>query len=737
MNFFRNLLQRPSPRALAVKVEDPVAFYLDGNGRMQAVKSSGYIASQFTRIPISHLWANAEQYARAAIASVWAANCINLRADTQARLRYHVRDRKSQKPVDDHPFEIALRQSKQNIIRRLERTQLTHGETFIKPLHNEYGYPSALHVLNNLDVEVDTSRGYVQGFLYMPRGLGRTYTYTPKELIFIHNENEFDDHRGISKFEHIMIEIGIDVDISRTTRAFYANDARPGLLLIPEFDLTPTNAEEFIESWNAQLKGPDKAGRPILVPKAVREVKEFQRAPSIDDVELRKSTRREICAAFKVPLSMAGAWDDATYQSLPEQRKAFYEETIIPGAEGHARELTQQVLPWFEDDDRFEVYFDASVILALTENTLELVDIGKRKLDSGGYTLNEYRAFLGDDPIAGGDIHIMQSGWIPVRSDELATFEAPNTAAAPDEPIMTVQAEEIPALPESTRAHHEHTHDPVVYVPDETIEVKTVHAAALKELRAWQKFVANGNADKREFRVYMIRDDLNVELQTALLAAGEDSAAIKAAFKIAETQIAIKTNDAVRAEFELEIKTLIDRGRSGKLPRRNFTNRLKTTIRRDGPASFISGLRDGGVIVEAFNEVSTEDAAVVEGLLAEHLRNVTGLSESIFKAGLSDAQARLKPRQWYGGTIKPFYDAGLLSSARNQMVEFVGPIDENSCDSCKALVGQRHRRRAFAAAGFMPPYGSKIICSDGKLCKHRLISVNSRARGHLARAPKR
>ena len=289
--------------------------------------------------------------------------------------------------------------------------------------------------------------------------------------------------------------------------------------------------------------------------------------------------------------------------------------------------------------------------------------------------------------------------------------------------------------PEPTRAQH--THDPVVYVPIETIEVKTVHAAALKELRAWQKFVANGSAGKRDFRTYMVRDDIADTLQVAIETAAEDSAAIKAAFKVAEAQIAIKTNEAVRAEFELEIKTLIDRGRSGKLPRRNFTNRLKTAIRFHGKLAFIAGLTDGGVIVNDFNEVSTEDAAVVEGLLAEHLRNVTGLSESIYKAGLSDAQARLKPRQWYGGTNQPFYDAGLLSSARNQMVEFTGPIDGNSCDSCKALVGQRHRRRSFASAGFMPPYGSNIICSDGKLCKHRLISVNSRMRGHLSRAPKR
>lgn len=733
MKLPRNPFRRKSRRPTATKVDEPIAFYLGGDGRMQAVKSSGYATSPYSRIPISHLWSNSDQYARAAIASVWAANCINLRSDTIARLDWHVRDRKTLEVVEDHPFEIALAQSKQNIIRRLEKSQLTHGETFIKPLHNKYGYASALYILNNLDVEIDISYGYVQGFTYTPQGAGGTHHYTPQELVYIHNENEFDDNHGLSKFEHVLIEIGIDVDISRTTRSFYANDARPGLLLFPEQDMTKEIAEEFMESWNAQFKGPDRAGKTVLAPKVLREVKEFQRAPSIDDVELRESTRREVCAAFKVPLSMAGAWDAATYQSLPEQRKAFYEETVIPAAEGHARELTKYVLPLFEEDSGFEVFFDASVILALTENTLELVDISTRKLNSGGYTINEFRVSLGDDSIDGGDIHIIQSGWIPVRSEDLATFEAPNTAQAPEEPMMAMQdGDDVvfgDAPPEPIRAH-DHTH-----VPDEDIEVKTIHAAALKELRSWQKFVGNGNATKREFHTFMICDDI-AEPLNAIIEGGEASA-IKAAFKIAETQIAIKTSDKIRRDFEKAIKALISDAQSGKATREQFKNRLTAIVQNVSELAFLGGLTDGGVIVNEIDEITTEEAAIFKSILSKQLAFVQSLTKLVFDKGLSSAQVALKPRQWYAKTVLPIYDAALVSAARNQMVEIIGPIDENSCESCKALVGQRHRRKAIMRAGLMPPYGSRIICSDGGLCKHRVISVNSRARGHLSRVPRK
>ncbi len=451
MAFLRNMFRRNEvpPESIAVRATNdsapPMAFYLNGQGRMQAIKADGYISSgNYSTVGLGYMIRNQEQYARAAIASVWAANCISLRSDTMARLEWLVRDKKSKEPIEGHPFTVALENSKQNVIRLLEKRLLTYGEFFAKPLRNDDQFFSGFHVLNNLDVEVDTSQGFISEFQYNPQGVGQVFTFSPDDVVYIHTDNDFDDLRGLSKLEHVLLEIQIDRDISRTTAAFYRNDARPGVLLIPETNLTPKRADEVIAYWNAQFEGPDKTGRTVLMPETIKEVVDFQRAPALDDVELRESTRREVCAAFKVPLSMAGAWDDATYQSLPEQRMAFYEETIIPAAESNARDLTKFALPFFDDSRLTEVYFDAATILALVENRAEDVDIATRKLNSGAYTMNEMRASLGDEPVVGGDIHIMQSGWIPVQAGDLETFESPNTAQAPEE-------QEPLALPETTQ----------------------------------------------------------------------------------------------------------------------------------------------------------------------------------------------------------------------------------------------------------------------------------------------
>jgi HK97 family phage portal protein len=762
MAFLRNLFSRKTETKAqpASRSADPLAFYLNGNGKLSTLKSNGLIDTNYMRtVGLSHLYHNAEMYAKAAIASVWAANCINLRADTMARLDFHVRHKYTKDIIPEHPFTIALDNSERNIMRLFEKRLLTFGEVFIKPLSSDYQRPGALWALNNLDVDVDTSRGYIDGFWYTPNGVSQTHYYKPrgkgggrfKEIAYIHTDNDFDDFRGLSKFEHVLLEIHIDRDISRTTAAFYQNDARPGLLLIPDGTPTPDQMEQFVASWNMQFKGPSKSGRTGFAPTILKDVKEFQRPPTVDDVELRESVRREICAAFKVPLSMAGAWDDATYQSLPEQRQFFYEETIIPAAEQNARDLTKHVLPFFDSNTDHEIYFDATSILALVENVVEKTDVVIKKVQAGLSTVNEGREALDMDKIKGGDIFIMQSGWIPVPQDELSTFEAPNTAQPYPEPPAPPQLPEgqpaqqltrtVYLTPPETEHKHDHTHGHSTFVPDtdviETIEVKTVHGEALDEIGQWRKFHKNGTAQKRDFTAYMIRDDIAAALRENLDAAGQDMDAIKAAFDIAEIASAIKAIEAVRSNFELEVKTLIDGARLGTLKRIDFTNRLKSVIRTLGGDAFRAGLTDGGVITNKGEELNTEDAAVFESMVTEQSSYVVGLSAAVYKEKLSDAQIQLKPRQWWGKSMQPFYDSGLLSANRNGMVEIVGTIDKNSCNTCKALVGQRHRRRSIMAAGLMPPYGSAIQCSDGGLCKHRAISTNSRPRGRLSRVPRK
>lgn len=712
MSFIQSLpklLRRTSAVKQAAPDHSLLAYYVAPDGRMHAVKSSSasmWPGGAYSRAPIS---SSPEGYAQASIVSVWAGRCIYLRATNINRLDWHVRNKKTKERIENHPLQIAIERNRQRIMRKFEWSSQIWGESFLWPRKNDYDYYSDLVWLNNLSIDVDTAQGYIRRYQYSPLAGGRTHIFERDELAFIYSDNPFDDLRGLSPFEHILVEVGIDRDIARTTKSFYANDARPGIVLIPEETLDPTGAQEFTDYWNKNFRGPDNAGKTGLLPRRIKEIKEIQRPPTIDDVDTRESVRREICAAFGVPLSIAGAWDDAQYQSAPEQRKSFYEETIIPRAEEIAQDWTTHVLPYFDDSGKTEVAFEADVLLALVENTQEKTTAANSKLTSGGITLNEYRVELGHDALPNGDVLYMPSNVQVVPVDQLG---------------QTAPAQPAPQL----EADHGNT------ITVEPIEIRTqypngVQDAAIDELRAWRKSVDNARLKGRvakDFHTYLIHDAIAEPLR-AYIKTATSAEQVRDAFDRAIEQARIKAIQATRLDFEGDFETLLSNARSENIDRRTFGLRTRTLLRKYGERAYRDGLADGGVEIAVDEPLSDDDRASLNIALGEQSQYVTEFGAVLFKGdGISDNAADVKPGMWFNKSVMPLYQAGLASADANGMYEWVyGPTEH--CEDCLRLNGQRHRLRAWAKNGLMPQ--SDALTCGGFNCQCKLQRVNSKARG--------
>jgi HK97 family phage portal protein len=444
-------------------------------------------------------------YATATYASVWAFRSIEVRSQAFNRLPVMVINDDTKEEYPNHPFMIALERNQQRIQYRYMWSRLIWGETFILLRKNEK-WVSDLQWLNNIGMNVQDELGFVTGYQYIPPRGGGVYNLTASEVAMFVDPNPFDDIRGMSRFESVMNEIGVDRAISQRVRAWYANNARPSLLIIPDAPLTDKQAQGFMDFWRANLQGPKNAGKPMLMPSAIKEIKEVGQAPSEDDVVLRESLRREIAAAFGVPLSMAGAWDDAQYQSLPQQRRSFYEETVIPDAELASDEWTRFMLRRFDPNPALKVIFKTDGILALMEDQAQKEAILTARLQAGAITLNEYREAVGLERIEQGDVYYMPSGVSVVSQANLATYApaAPAMMSLPETPddlavTETVSETELPVKTVKPIA-------PRLGLPDVVKAIKANYATQsrcehcgmihdenplLSELAAWDKKVKN------------------------------------------------------------------------------------------------------------------------------------------------------------------------------------------------------------------------------------------------------
>lgn len=435
LNAFRNSIRGLLPsRSVRAKLDPntPFALYFEPSGRVRPItmkSMAGFTDGEYNALNASmnrssNATANEIGYAYISEINVWVRRCIEIRASNIKRLKWFVEDRHTGREIEGHPLTIAMNRSR-HLLQRSSRSLDIWGELYLKPLENEHGFYSDVQWLNNLSVNLTIVNGFVTNFYYSPIHGGKPASWPASEMCYIYTENSFDDLRGSSKILSVLAEANVHEEIARASQAHFANDARPGIMFIPEQDIGIMQSQEFIDFWKANFQGTWNANKPVLMPAAIKSVQTLERAKLEDDIEMRGSIRREICAAFGVPLSVAGAWDDANYQSAPEQRKSLYEDTIIPAAEQLADDMTRSLLPFFGNPEREQVWFDAKNLLALAEDKQAKATALNSQLISGGLTLNEYREAMDMDKISEGDVYYIPSSVTVTPINKLGNMPSP------------------------------------------------------------------------------------------------------------------------------------------------------------------------------------------------------------------------------------------------------------------------------------------------------------------------
>lgn len=550
MQLFRNL-RKPNPTKAVRGIDDNImGFALHADGHVDAIKQgsgmygAGFGSQAFSETAFGTQIALSQStfgWSAAYSVSTWVYRCIEVRKSAVHRMPWGVYSKRTQQHNPKHPLAIALRRNRQKIFKKIEQSQLLYGETFIEKAVNPYKYVSDVFWLNNNGMAVIQGAGYIVGYNYtaMQGGIPQTFDYN--EVAFMKTDNPFNDLRGMSPTEVIMDEVAIDKDVARVVRAYYANDTRVGVIFIPKVNLNPGDAEAFMEYFKKDNQGVNKAGKPVLMPQDM-SVERIQEPATLDDVQLRESVRREIAAGYGVPLSLAGGWDDAKYQSLPEQRKSFYEETIIPECDNIGDFINTDLMPYFDDSGNYYFAYDYTSILALTEDAQKKNDIYSNRLVSGLITRAEARQALGHPVRPQDDVYYIPVGAtiIPANEEVLVTPSTNEVSDTPEEqqnesvqPATPAQ-DNKPAQPVADKPTPPKQDEPKQLTqPSTPKSIMPPQETAEDELTAWERKALNSNAIKAVgFVSYRIPKDVQTALRSELTAAGKTAAkaAIKAIF---------------------------------------------------------------------------------------------------------------------------------------------------------------------------------------------------------------
>lgn len=286
-----------------------------------------------------------------------------------------------------------------------------------------------------------------------------------------------------------------------------------------------------------------------------------------------------------------------------------------------------------------------------------------------------------------------------------------------------------------------HTHDLPVMTRDYSPE------KALAELKAWQNFASRGKS-KRAFVFDMLKGD-PADYITGRLAAGDapnvilkaltprfDGSRLKA-FQAATEDIftyllggssdeIVKSIDSLESDFSGRFNSMLKDFRNSNPRDPGKASAILQFLNQNFIRSaYIEGMAAGGVEDDPDNE----DNVAIRSLVSDANSYVSGFVDTLYGAGISDAQAALKAGQWWRGSIMPAYNAGLLSANGNLMMEFGGEDGDEICSTCQKLKGQRHRFKHWKARNLDVPHIGQATECGGWKCLHKLIPVTGRAKG--------
>lgn len=189
----------------------------------------------------------------------------------------------------------------------------------------------------------------------------------------------------------------------------------------------------------------------------------------------------------------------------------------------------------------------------------------------------------------------------------------------------------------------------------------------------------------------------------------------------------VKAYTDTRAEYERNVILIMTAAQEGSVNKASFGIRMRSALNTYGRAAYLDGLSDGGVEVESYNDLPTDEKESIAGLLAANSSYITDAANKIFGAdgvfiGTPDGRAAM----WSNKSLQEFYDNGLLSADKNGMYVWKYG-DTEHCDDCQRLNGQRHRLKEWH--GHILPKSSALECK-GYRCQCELVKTRGSARGN-------
>lgn len=217
--------------------------------------------------------------------------------------------------VVDSPLALIIKrpnpyQSISDFLMNATRELYQHGEAFALAIRDERGNITEMHLMRSRSC---FARVGANGEVYYSLGgneiVERRFAFLAgvpaRDVLHIRLHTPTDPLRGESPLLAAAADVAATDAALQNQVAFLRNEAKPSIMLATDSILTREQTKELRAAWDAQTRGENAGGTPILTA-GLKPVTVSAKAVDAQVAELLKMSDQHIALAFRVPLQVLG-----------------------------------------------------------------------------------------------------------------------------------------------------------------------------------------------------------------------------------------------------------------------------------------------------------------------------------------------------------------------------------------------------------------------------------------------
>lgn len=338
--------------------------------------------------------------------SVWAYRATSVRASMVGSIPWVIKNVKTGEIVDKstdirhtHPLAKAIQGVRLmqdfGLFELWEYSLCIWGEAYFEKLRTglPFRFPAGFYWLNPIDVTPFAPYGEVESITYIGQTTSKVIQLNRDQFILSRYFNPIDITAGVSPLEVALTDINVEANAKAFAKAFFRNNARPGLIFYPKTDgdvLTDAQIKQMRRLIIEQWQGVNNTGAPQILNAPV-DVKTIESQNLDDQSASTERLSRDILTAFGVPRSLAGDTDSAQYKANDDVMVWFIDTTIAPECSRIADTVNTHMMPFFDDSGAYIFEFDFSKWQRVTEADKAAQELHEQRLNSTAMTLYEYQ----------------------------------------------------------------------------------------------------------------------------------------------------------------------------------------------------------------------------------------------------------------------------------------------------------------------------------------------------------